>query len=240
MVEQQSPHKVWFNLFLDIIIPVFVLNNLSARLGENGALYALLIAISFPLGHGLYDFVTSHKLNWLSLLGFTNVLLTGGFALFKLEGFWFAVKEASFPTLIGLFVMGSAYTQTPLFKFFLRQPGLFDLNRIDQELHLRDNLAEYYRLLRRSTLLFSITFFLSGLLNFLLALHVFEPIATHLSEQQRAEILNSQIAKMTWQGYFVIALPLMLITAAIFYYSLRRLSQLTQLGINELMVKPIE
>ena len=56
-----------------------------------------------------------------------------------------------------------------------------------------------------------------------------------LSEKEKAEILNTQIADMTWMGYVVIALPLMVITTSLFYYCLRSLARITGLSLNELM-----
>lgn len=231
----QSPNKVWLNLILDIILPVLILNKLSPYLGAQGPLYCLLLAISLPLGHGLFDLIKDRTINWISLLGLINVAFTGGFALLKLEGIWFAVKEASFPAIIGVFVFFSSFSKKPLFSFFLNQPGLFSQDLIKQRLTEHNNYESYRRLLQRCTLYFSATFFLSAFLNFVLAIRIFKQIPQSLEENQKAEMLNTQIADMTWMGYIVIALPLMVITTSLFYYCLRKLSKLTQLSLNELM-----
>ena len=212
-----------------------ILNKLSPYLGEHGPFYALLLAISLPLGHGLFDLVKEKKVNWLSLLGLLNVLLTGGFALLKLEGIWFAVKEAGFPSLIGIFVFFSSFSKKPLFSFFLNQPGVFSLELIEEKLQEYGNQVQYDQLIKKCTLLFSGTFFLSAVLNFVLAIRIFKPIPTGITESEAADIVNKQIADMTWLGYVVIALPLMVITTSLFYYCLRNLSKLTQLSINDLM-----
>ncbi len=234
-----SPNKVWLNLILDIALPVIILNKLSPYLGERGPLYALLIAISLPLGHGLFDFFKERKINWISLLGLFNVLLTGGFALLKLEGFWFAVKEASFPALIGIFVFFSSFSKKPLFSFFLNQPGLFADELIQERLTSNNNHQDYRALIKRCTLFFSGTFFLSAFLNFVLAIRVFKDIPLELTPLEKAETLNTQIADMTWMGYVVIALPLMVITTSLFYYCLRNLAKMTGLSLNELMNAPV-
>ncbi len=230
-----SQQKVWLNLVIDIVLPVLILNKLSSRLGENGPLLALLLAISLPLLHGVYDFIQSKKINWLSLLGLLNVLLTGGFALMKLEGFWFAMKEASFPALIGIFVFFSSFSRKPLFAFFLNQPGLFAMEHIKSRLKESQRQEEYEKLIRRCTVYFSYTFFLSALLNFYLAIRIFKKLPDGLNENQKADVLNTQIADMTWMGYLVIALPLMIITSSLFYYCLRQLSRLTDLSLNQLI-----
>lgn len=233
--QANNSNKVWMNLIFDIILPVMILNKLSPYLGENGPFYALILAISLPLTHGLFDFVWNRNVNWLSLLGLLNVLFTGSFALMKLEGFWFALKEATFPALIGIFVFFSSFTKKPLFGFFLNQPQVFSLEKIQQRLMELNNTINYEKLIQRCTLFFSATFFLSAFLNFTLALRIFKQIPVDLNENQKADILNEQIADMTWMGYIVIALPLMIITTSLFYYCLRSISKLTRLSLNELM-----
>lgn len=235
---QQNSKKLLANLFIDIIFPVLILSKLSYYLGENGPLYSLILALSLPFGHGLFDFLKEKKINWISLLGLINVLLTGGLAVMKLEGIWFAVKEAGFPTLIGLFVFFSCFSKNPLFSFFLNQPGLFSIEKIQKRLEELNNLDNYNLLIKKCTLLFSGTFFFSALLNFILAISIFKQIPSELPEKERAEILNTQIADMTWMGYIVIALPLMVITVGLFYYCLKNLSKLTHLSLNELMHSP--
>ena len=233
--SKQDPRRVWISLFVDILLPVLILNKLSSQFGENGPVYALLLAVSLPLGHGLFNFFKEKKIHWLPFFGLLNVLFTGGFALMKLEGVWFAIKEASFPALIGIFVFFSSFSRKPVFSFFINQPGFFSIEQIQQRLEELNNQENYRALLKKCTLLFSGTFFFSALLNFVLAIRIFKNIPVDLSEMQKVEIRNTQIADMTWMGYVIIALPLMVITTCLFYYCLRNLSKLTGLALNELM-----
>lgn len=217
-------------------LPVMILNRAAPFLEPDGPIKALIIAIAIPLVHGLYGLWTDKKVNWISVLGVLNVALTGGFGLMKLAGLWFAVKEASVPALIGCFVFASSFRKRPLFSFFIEQPALFKVDLIQQKISERSENAKYKRLLKKCTLLFSGTFFISSLLNFILAIRIFTIIPTHLSEHEKGEILNQQIADMTLQGYIVIALPLMIITGSLFYYCLRRLSQMSDLTLDEMMI----
>ena len=105
----------------------------------------------------------------------------------------------------------------------------------NEKLQEYGNQVQYDQLIKKCTLLFSGTFFLSAVLNFVLAIRIFKPIPTGITESEAADIVNKQIADMTWLGYVVIALPLMVITTSLFYYCLRNLSKLTQLSINDLM-----
>ena len=109
------------------------------------------------------------------------------------------------------------------------------MDLIQQKLDEKNKNDHYTQLIKKCTFFFSCTFFLSALLNFVLAIRIFKEIPQSLTENQKAEMLNSQIADMTWMGYIVIAIPLMVITTSLFYYCLRNLSKMTELSFNELM-----
>ena len=233
--KNSPPQKVWIQLIFDVVLPVLILNKLSPLLGERGALVALILAVSLPLGHGLYDFKKTRKVSPISLLGLINILLTGCFALIELQGIWFAIKEASFPALIGIFVFISSFTKKPLFSFFLQQGGIFNIDQIQNQIEMLNRQSTYKKLVKKCNLFFSLTFFISAVLNFFLAIRIFKNLPLNMSQKERADMINSQIADMTLLGYLVIALPLMVITGCIFYYALKRLSQITKLSINELL-----
>ncbi|WP_374030368.1 VC0807 family protein [Bdellovibrio bacteriovorus] len=115
MSKQEAPPKEngLLNIVFNIVLPVLILNKLSKFIGP---FWALVLALAFPLGYGAYDLIKRKKFNAFSALGLLNVLLTGGLALLGLHGFWFAVKEAAFPALVGLFVLGSAFTKKTIHR----------------------------------------------------------------------------------------------------------------------------
>ena len=67
-----------------------------------GPVYGLLVALAFPVGYGIYDFVVRRGFNFYSALGFVSILLTGGIGLLKLPVEWLAIKEAAVPFVIGV------------------------------------------------------------------------------------------------------------------------------------------
>ena len=107
------------SILANVALPVVILNKLSSQ----GPVVALIVAMLFPLGYGIYSFVRSKKVNFISILGLLNTLFTGGFALLKLDGIWSAVKEAGFPLLIGIFVLFSSYGKSPFLKLILLDSG---------------------------------------------------------------------------------------------------------------------
>ena len=163
-----------------------------------------------------------------------NVLMTGGLALFHVAGIWFAVKEASFPLLLGLFILLSAYGKTPFFTYLVQQvPWLkHEISRLHTEGVRSEKLS---RLLMQSTFLFSCSFFISALLNFILALYVFSPTEGLESVARGTQLLNQQIADMTWIGFVVIGLPLTVFAGWILWRFLKQLSQITGKPLPEIL-----
>ena len=231
MKKQENPVA---NLLFNIVLPVLVLNQLSKRLGEDGPTYALLIALAFPLLYGAYDYIKKGEKNYISLLGIINVLLTGGLALLKLEGFWFAVKEAAFPLVIGVGVYISAYTDKPAMKLMAYNENIMNRDKVSVALLKNNTLKAFELHLRKSTKLLAISFFLSAIMNFVLARYIFTEIDPALPELEKSTLLNDQIAQMTWLGYVVIALPLTLFMGGILMHLVNGLKKLTDLELEDI------
>jgi hypothetical protein len=100
------------NIVCNIAVPSAVLTwgSKAAWLGPKAA---LVVALAFPLGYAIYDLKERKKFNFISAIGFLSILITGSFALMKLDPFWFAVKEAAAPGVIGLVVLASMGTRWP-------------------------------------------------------------------------------------------------------------------------------
>jgi hypothetical protein len=232
---REKPENPVLNLLFNIALPVFVLNQLTKRLGPDGPLIALIVAILIPIGYGIYDYIVRKKNNAISILGIVNVAFTGGFALLKLDGWWFAIKEAAFPLLIGIAVYISVIWNKPFLKMLFWNENVFRVQAIEARLQERQTEGQLQGLFRRATSLFAFSFFLSAILNFVLAARIFTEIDKTLSEAAQSDLLNQQIAKMTWQGYVVIALPMMVFMGFVLWYLMSRLTKMTGLKLEELL-----
>ncbi len=235
-IQKKNQNDGLTGIIFDIVIPVIILNQLSKRLGEDGPLIALFVALLFPIGHGLYSLIVKKKRNFISLLGIINILLTGGLAVLHLEGGWFALKEAAFPLVIGLFVLGSAFTQKPFITMIFMNDSLIQTNLLEERLQERQAHEQFKKHLKNLTFALAGSFLFSAILNYLLAITIFTPIPPELSSLERSTILNEQIARMTWLGYIVIAIPSMVILMGIFWYMLRGIKRLTNLELKDIIV----
>ena len=226
MKEAAKPNPL-LDIAVTIIVPAIILMQLSSteRLGTLGA---LLLALAFPVGWGLWDGWRRRKLNWLSVLGVVSTLLTGGIGLLALDAFWLAVKEAAVSALIGLVILGSAWTASPLIRLLVFNASLFDVKRVHAALETKGNLRAFEQALRSGTILLAGTFFFSAVANFLLARWVVvSPAGT--------EAFNQELGRLTLLSYPVIAIPSMIMMMGLMYWLARQAKTLTGLDIGDML-----
>ncbi len=232
MKNTTKPENPLLNIAINILLPVMILNKGDHYVSPK---YTLLIALCFPLIYGIQDYVRRGKKNYVSLIGIFNILLTGSLALMSLSGIWFAVKEASLPTVLGLIVFGSAFSKSPAAKMFFCNPQVLKMELIEERIKSLARELEYQNILKNTTMWLSGSFLISAIANFTLAFSIFTKIDTSLDSDAQLKILNEQLAHMTWMGYAVIALPLMVFSGVLVYNFLKRLSKLIEVPISELM-----
>ncbi|MCU0842467.1 MAG: hypothetical protein MUC79_12220 [Thiobacillaceae bacterium] len=211
----------WIELLVALVIPSVILMQLSdpARLGP---VPALLLALAFPLGWGARDYLARRKLNFFAALGLVSILLTGGIGLLELDARWLAVKEAAIPGLLGLAVAVSAHTRHPLVRVLLFNPAIMHVELIRESLVRRGTLDRFEARLRTATWMLGGAFFFSSAMNYLLATWiVVSPAGT--------AAFNEELGRLTLLSYPVIALPSMLIMAAVLYYLTRAIRSLADL-----------
>ncbi len=235
MHQNHDSKGQFLNLAFNIILPVIVLNQLGKRIGEDGPLIALIVALALPVGYAAWEYLKEKKLNMFSVIGVVNILMTGGLALFQVEGIWFAVKEAAFPLVIGLGVLYSAYTAKPLINLLIFNENILQVDLIEEKLDERGTDGMFVEDLKKSTIYLSISFFMSAVLNFGLAVYVFTDIPRTLTKIAQADMLNEQIAKMTWMSYIVILIPSLIFMAFIFIHLSKAIERNTGLKFEEIM-----
>lgn len=222
MTNRPSP---WFELLITLLIPAFILMQLSdpQRLGP---VYALVLALAFPLGWGLRDLLARRGVNFFAVLGLISILLTGGISLLHLDARWLAVKEAAVPGVLGLIVVGSAFTRRPLVRLILMNPAIMHVERIHENLDQRGNLAAFEARLRAATWMLGGSFFFSSVMNYLLASWI-------VVSPAGSPEFNEELGRLTLVSYPVIALPSMLMMAAVLYYLTRAIRELAGLQWTE-------
>jgi hypothetical protein len=214
------------NLAFNIAIPAVIMAQLSKET-RLGPAWGLGLALLFPLGYGVRDFIARRKTNFISVLGFTGVLLSGVLGLLKLDGQWFAVKDAAIPTLIGLVLLFSLRSREPFVKALLLNEAVMDVTRVEAALRERGSERRFAGLLRQCTLIVAVAFFASAVLAYSLARHLLK------SPGGTAEF-NAELAKMHWLSWPVIVVPCMIMMMLAMWRLIHGLKELTGLATEEL------
>lgn len=227
-----KPENVFVNLLFNVALPAILMAQLSK---ENllGPAWGLVVALLFPLGYGLYDFVTRRKTNVLSILGFVGILASGVLGLLKLDGHWFAVKDAALPTVIGLLLLASMRSKEPLIKTLFFNETILDLPRVEAALAARGAHTALAALLRKCTVLVSLAFFLSAVLAYFLARWL-------LTSPGGTPEFNAQLSKMHWLSLPVISLPAMVMMLFALWQLIKGITRLTGLTTDEVLRNPPE
>lgn len=218
------------NLALNIIIPTLILTKLSGE-GDLGPQLAIVVALAFPIGYGVYDYLKTKEANIFSILGVISIFLTGGIALLELDPKYIAIKEAAIPGLIGLITLASHYSPYPLVEKLLFNDQIMDVEKIKTTATERGNALGLKLRLRNTNYMVAASFFLSSALNYFLAkwIVVSAPGTTAYTEE---------LGKMTALSFPVIALPSMLVMMASLFYLFKGIEKLTSLSLEEILQQP--
>ena len=229
-VPPPKQENLLLNLICNLVLPALVLSKLSTpeRLGP---VYGLVVALAFPLAYGAWDFIQRRQTNFISIIGFVSVLLTGGLGLLHMDGLWFAVKEAAVPSVIGIAVLASLKTKKPLVHTMLYNPQVIDVPKVDAALAERQTRLGFDRLLVTSSYLLTISFLLSAVLNFVLARYL-------LKSPSGTPEFNAELAKMHLLSWPVIVLPSLAMTLLALWRLLSGLKNLTGLSMDEIFRAP--
>ena len=221
-----KPENLFLNLICNIVLPTVVLMKFSTDRWL-GPLWGLVVALIFPISYGVYDLIKRKKTNFLSVLGFISVLLSGGMGLMKANGFWFAVKDAVLPTCIGALVLATLRSKRPLLHEMFYNEQVVDVARVDAALAERGQREAFEGLLRRSSVWLALSFIASAPVNFALARYV-------LKSPPATPEFNAELGRMHLLVWPVIVIPSMIAMMAIFWKLIGGLTKLTGLTTDEI------
>ncbi len=224
---QKKEENIFLNLLLNIVLPAIILSKMT---GEDrlGPLMALVVAISLPVAYGVYDLIARRTFNFFSVIGIISVMVTGGLGLYRATPQLFAIKEAVMPTLFAVFILLSHLRREPFVNQILLNPKLVNLAKLEATLEARCCRPAFRTLLFHCSSFLALTLCCSAVANYFLAIRVLEG-----TEGGSPEYVAG-IGKITWMGFLIIGLPMMVAMGGIFFYLLRGLKKVTGLDVDEL------
>lgn len=234
-MEETKPKKKenqLLSLLFNIVIPVIIMTKMNGTEGTFalGPKISLILAISFPLIYGIVHFIRSRQVNFISILGFVSVLLTGVFGLLELNPITMAIKEASVPLIIAIVIFVSIRMNKNIVSSLLFNEDVIDMKRVYQVLDERNKREEFETMFRKSSYWVVISFLLSSILNFTLARII-------LQSQPGTEEYTAEIGKLTGLSFPIIAVPCTIILVVVMFYIFNRITKMTDIQLEELMTK---
>ena len=227
MPEQAKKENLLINLIFNIAAPVLILSKLSTE-EHLGPVLGLILALAFPLGYFIWDYIRRRETNLVSVIGFVSVLLTGGLGLLKVSNFWFAVKEAAVPTVIGTVLFFSLKSEKSLMKTLFFNEQVINVPKINAALDERGTRSDFDQLFYRCGVWISLSFLLSAVLNYFLARYL-------LQSPPGTPEFNAELARMNLLSWPVIVLPSMVITLFAFWKLFSGISKLSGLEMEEVV-----
>ena len=215
------------DLAVGVLVPSIILIRFSddSTLGAAGA---LVVALAFPFGLGLYEAIRFRSLNYFALIGLVSVLLTGGIGLLQLDTRWLAVKEAAIPALLGFAVLVSTRIGYSPVRLLLFNPAILDTEKIARLLRARNRLGHFESRLQNAGYWLGGTFFFSAAMNYLLATWI-------VTSPAGSAAFNEELGRLTLVSYPAIALPSMAMMLAIFYSLWRYIHRSTGVRFEEIL-----
>ena len=213
--ERESPLiSICFNIFIPVLIlkngdnwihkilDLFDIAELPFQLqGKiNLSSITFLIALIFPVAYFIYDLLKKKNVNVISILGFINVLLTGGIGIFGerfgLSKNWFIIKEGALPSLIGLGLIILRKLRINSFNKILLNDIIFDNHKINSSIKYEEQ-NEFETIVHRAGSHFIVGLFMSSFIQFILASLI---VTSNPGESS----FNEQVATMTWVSFLAV------------------------------------
>lgn len=218
------------NFLICIVIPTVILMKFSSP-ETLGPMKGFCVALSFPIIYTLNDLIKLRKWNFIALIGLISILLTGGIGLLKMSPFVLALKEAIIPFIIAVVVLFSVKSKKSALRYLFDQ--LLNVEKVELKLKKINKANAYNQICKDHTYYLAASFFLSSFLNYILARKiVISPGGT--------TGFAEELGKMTALSYFVIALPSTIFLAIIFWRVISKLSQISEISVEDLLSSSIQ
>lgn len=215
----------FLSIIINILIPSMVLV-WAKKIVDIDPIYILIVALSFPFVYAITELILSKKWSLISILGFISILLTGSIAILELPPQWIAVKESLIPFCLGAVMLVSTKTKSPGMSFLANI--ILNVEKIQAKALENNKLNEWTLTLKKSTLFLSIAFLVSTILNFLLAFYI-------VKSPPGSVEFNNEMGVLTVISYPVIAIPALCITAYSMWYLVKKIKDITQYSLEDVI-----
>lgn len=255
MLPASSKPNAFTSILINIIIPVLILEHCSSgssnplqplegqKIWELGPIWGMTVALLFPISYGVLSLITRRKVELMSGIGLAGVLLTGiiSYSVISAQGsisphtpWLFATKEALIPFVLAMAVLASIKSESPLLNTFLFNPDVFNIPLIECKIQENKSQNIYEQLLKRCNYMIAGALCLSSIANFALAFYLLSPVLS-LAKNEQQLAYNLAVGSITWWGFLIIGIPIVLVFAFVLFHLLAHLEKLCGLPRQELL-----
>lgn len=215
------------NISFNIVIPSIIMTKFDDWFSLDPTI-ALVLALMFPLGYGLFDLYQKRKWNIFSCVGFFSILITGGIGLLKLPSEWIPIKEAAVPSIFCTFILLSLFDKRTLLEKFLFNEGLLNAELVYSRVQTEHQKRAFKSTMQVATVILAASFVISAILNYILA-----KLVVHSATD--SPNFTKELGNMLALSYPVIVLPCTIILYGMLYYIIRRIRTLSGLTTSEIL-----
>jgi hypothetical protein len=218
MTQKKKGDNAILNIVINVVLPSILLSKGNAYLG--GPTNTLIVALSLPLGYGIWDYLRAGKMNFISIIGIVSTFSKGILSVLEVEPLWIAVNEALLPLVIGLLVLITNYIGKPLVQTLLLNESVINLKLLHSTLEEHNSTSKFYDKIKQSSFFLFGTFILSAILNYVVARYFIKSISG--SEQY-----NIELGQMNAWSFVIIGLPLGIMSVLILLSLFKSVKRMT-------------
>ena len=189
------------------------------------------IAVLFPILYFISDFIIQKKINFISIFGFINILLTGGIGVFGakmgLSKNWFIMKEGLMPLILGITLLTISHLKPDYMRKLFLNDMMFRKDKIEITINGKMGYA-IDRILNVTGYYFIAGFFVSSVIQFVLASII---VVSNPGDAS----FNLEVSTMTWVSYLAVFIPTMFLMIMGFLKLVKGLEKITGMKQEEFL-----
>lgn len=229
MAIQQKKENPWTSLIFNVALPSLVLSKMSGA-EQLGPKWGLIVALAFPLGYALWDYWQRRTFSFITGIGIVGIVSKGMLGLFEAGHQWIAINEAAVPSVIALALYVSMRMNRPLLNELMFNENVMNVAEINKAVATQQKHSELQILMKESTWLLILSFVVSAVLNYGLAVYL-------LKSPPGTEALNQELAKMN-----AVSMPVILVcSSSILVFAMwrmvKKLERLTGMPMDALFAQ---
>jgi len=218
MSKEKKGDNAILNIVINVVLPSILLSKGNEYLG--GPTNTLIVALSLPLGYGIWDYIKAGKMNFISIIGIVSTFSKGILSVLEVQPVWIAVNEALLPLVIGIMVLVTNYIGKPLVQILLLNESVINLDLLHETLKEHQSTEAFYNKIKQSSYFLFGTFMLSAILNYVVARYFIKSVSG--SEQY-----NIELGQMNAWSFAIIGLPLGIMSVAILLSLFKSVKKMT-------------